>query len=64
MKKRRLFAVGILTGLLLMLPAAKVVLAQDASPEVQNDQGPPQDMQGPVRIIRPRRKILLDESRS
>ena len=47
MKKRRLFAVGILTGLLLMLPAAKVVLAQDASPEVQNDQGPPQDMQGP-----------------
>ena len=48
MRIRKVFAVGtLLVGLLFALPATKVALAQDAPPEVQADQGPPQDTQGP-----------------
>jgi hypothetical protein len=46
MKIRRFLPVGtVLAGLLMFLPAAKIVAAQDAPPEVQADQGP--DQNGP-----------------
>jgi hypothetical protein len=52
MRMRKVFAVGtLLVGLLFALPATKVALAQDAPPEVQDDQGqdsPAQDPSGRV----------------